>query len=444
MDLPPSSYHDSLEELWDEEEEPEEIETVMKVVPSTYHQYLDVFSKVKAEKLPPHRACDHHIELEGSLPPVGVIYTLSKEESDTLRAYISENVEKGFIWPSSSSTGAPVLFVKKKDGGLCLCVDYCKLNSVTRKNKYPFPAMNRLLNVFNGSYIFSKIDMNGAYNMLRIKEGDEYLTCFRTKYGSYEYLVMPFGLTNAPPSFPNRVNDIFQDLLDAYAVVYLDDIMVFSKSEEEHVTHVSTVPSRLKANNLLAKASKCLFHVSSVEYLDYNSLWQDSQYRSSLQELGKGKSIQDYCLDSSSQLLLFKDRVVVPNDSRIQLSIHQKRHDSPLAGHPRKEKTLKLVKLDFHWSGITQFINYFVSSCQWCSRNKNIHHKKFGLLKPLPIPNGSWICLSIDFITKLPLSNSFDSMLVIVERFPKMAVFIPTMSSITSLDLAHLLIKNIF
>ncbi|MBW0572531.1 hypothetical protein O181_112246, partial [Austropuccinia psidii MF-1] len=218
MDLPPSSYHDSLEELWDEEEEPEEIETVMNVVPSVYHQYLDVFSKVKAEKLPPHHACDHHIELEGSLPPVGVIYFLSKQESDTLRAYISENVEKVFIWPSSSSTGGPVLFVKKKDGGLCLCVDYRRLNAVTRKNKYPVPPMNKLLNVFNGSSIFFKIYLRGAYKLLRIKEGDEHLTCFRTKYGSFEYLVMPFGLTNAPASFQNLVNDIFQDLLNVYVV----------------------------------------------------------------------------------------------------------------------------------------------------------------------------------------------------------------------------------
>ncbi|MBW0548935.1 hypothetical protein O181_088650 [Austropuccinia psidii MF-1] len=159
MDLPSSSYHDSPEELWDEEEEPEEVETVMKVVPSVYDQYLDVLSKVKAEKLPPHRACDHHIELEGSLPPVGVIYSLSKQELDTLRDYISENVEKGFICPSSSSTGAPVLFVKKKDGGLRLCVDYRKLNAVTRRNKYPVPPMNQLLNFFNGSSIFSKIDL---------------------------------------------------------------------------------------------------------------------------------------------------------------------------------------------------------------------------------------------------------------------------------------------
>ncbi|MBW0537869.1 hypothetical protein O181_077584 [Austropuccinia psidii MF-1] len=122
MDLPPSSYHDSPKELWDKEDEPEEVETVMKVVPSVYHQYLDLFSKVKEEKLPPHWACYHHIGLEGSLASVGVIYCLSNQESDTLRAYISENVEKGFIWPSSSSKGAPVIFVKKKDGVLCFCV----------------------------------------------------------------------------------------------------------------------------------------------------------------------------------------------------------------------------------------------------------------------------------------------------------------------------------
>ncbi|MBW0553464.1 hypothetical protein O181_093179 [Austropuccinia psidii MF-1] len=183
MDLPPSSYHDSLEELWDGEEEPEEIETMMKFVSSAFHQYLDVLPKVKAEKLPPHPACDNHIELEGSLPPVGVIYYLSNQESDTLSAYILENFAKGFIWPSSSSIGAPVLFVKKKDGGLCLCVEYCKLNAATRKNKCPVPHMNQLLNFFNGSSMLSKIDLHGSSNLLKIKEGDEHLTFFRTKYG---------------------------------------------------------------------------------------------------------------------------------------------------------------------------------------------------------------------------------------------------------------------
>ncbi|MBW0545111.1 hypothetical protein O181_084826, partial [Austropuccinia psidii MF-1] len=232
MNLPLSSYHDSLEESWDEEEEPEEIETVMKVVSSVYDQYLDVFSKVKSENIPPHCACDHHIELQ--------------------EAYISANVEKCFIHPSSSSTGAPVLFIKKEDGGLRLCVDYCKPNAVTRKKKYPVPPMNQLLTVFNGSYIFSKIDLGGAYSLLRIKAGDEHLKCFRTKYGSDAYLIMLFVLTNDPSSFENLVNDIFYDLIDIYVVVDLDDIMVFSKSEEEHVPHLSTVLSRLTANNLFS------------------------------------------------------------------------------------------------------------------------------------------------------------------------------------------------
>ncbi|MBW0531927.1 hypothetical protein O181_071642 [Austropuccinia psidii MF-1] len=222
MDLPPSSYNNSLEEFWDEVEEPEEVKTMMNVVPSAYYQYFDVFSKVREEKCPCHHACDHCIELKGSLPPAGVIYSLSSQESDTRRAYISENLEKGFIWKSSSSTGAPVLFVKKKDGGLRLCVDYHKLNSLMRQNKYPVPSVKQVLTVLNGYSIVSKIDLCSAYNLLRIKEGDEHLTAFRTKYRSYEYLVMPFGLINYPSSFQNLVNDIFYDLLDIYFVVYLD------------------------------------------------------------------------------------------------------------------------------------------------------------------------------------------------------------------------------
>ncbi|MBW0546101.1 hypothetical protein O181_085816 [Austropuccinia psidii MF-1] len=129
--------------------------------------------------------------------------------------------------------------------------------------------MNQLLTVFNGSTIFSKIDLRGAYNLMRIKEGDEHLTAFRTNYGSYEYLVMPFGWINAPASFQNPVNEIFADSLDVFVVVYLDVIMVLSSSEEEHVKLVTSVLQRLRENNFFAKASKCVFHASSVEYLGY-------------------------------------------------------------------------------------------------------------------------------------------------------------------------------
>ncbi|MBW0542613.1 hypothetical protein O181_082328 [Austropuccinia psidii MF-1] len=171
MNLPLLSFHSFLEEQWDEEEEPEEIKTVLKLVPPVYHQYLDLFAKFNAEKHPPHHACDQNMELEGSLSPVGVIYYLSNKVLETLRAYIPGKVEKIFIQKIYSSTGAPLLLVKKMAGGLCLCA-YCgKLNAVTRKNRYPVPPMNHLLTIFNCSNILSNIDLPGAYNLLRIKEG---------------------------------------------------------------------------------------------------------------------------------------------------------------------------------------------------------------------------------------------------------------------------------
>ncbi|MBW0484461.1 hypothetical protein O181_024176 [Austropuccinia psidii MF-1] len=242
---------------------------MMKVVPYHCHDSFYVFSKVKAEKLPPHCACDHHIKIEGSLPSVVVIYSLSNQDSETLRAYISDNLEKGFIFLSSSSKREPFLFVKKKDGGLPLCFDYHKLNAVTRNQKYPVAPINQILTLLSGFSIFFKIDLHGTYNLIPIMEGDEHLTAFSTKYGSYEYLVMPFGLTNAASSFQNLSNDISFDLLSVYFMVILEGIMVFSKSEEEHVTHVSTVLSRLRSKNLFSKVLKCLFHASSVECLGY-------------------------------------------------------------------------------------------------------------------------------------------------------------------------------
>ncbi|MBW0523310.1 hypothetical protein O181_063025 [Austropuccinia psidii MF-1] len=165
MDLPPSSLHASLEEEWDNEEEPEEIKTVLKLVPPVYHQYLDVSPKVKEEEASPHHSCDHHIKLEGLLSPVGFIQSLSYQKSEKLQAYISENVEKVFIMPTSSSAGEPVLFVKKKYICLFVGVDYCKLNAVTRKNRYPIPPMKQILTVCNSSTIFSKIDLCGAYKL---------------------------------------------------------------------------------------------------------------------------------------------------------------------------------------------------------------------------------------------------------------------------------------
>ncbi|MBW0494636.1 hypothetical protein O181_034351 [Austropuccinia psidii MF-1] len=156
-------------------------------------------------------------------------------------------------------------------------------------------------------------------------------------------------------------------------------------------------------------------------------VWQEKDYIEILKQLARGESVTYYSLEPQAKLLLFKDKVVIPSNEEFQLNILQRRHDSPLAGHPVQEKTLKLIKRDFYWAGMKHFIKDYVSSCQQCSNNKNIHHKKFGLLKPLQIPSGPWSSLSMDFITQLPFSNNFHSILVAVNRFSKNGHLLPNL-----------------
>ncbi|MBW0584563.1 hypothetical protein O181_124278, partial [Austropuccinia psidii MF-1] len=174
------------------------------------------------------------------------------------------------------------------------------------------------------------------------------------------------------------------------------------------------------------------------------AVWQDKDFEEILKQLARGESVSDYTLETQAKLLLFKDRVVIPSNHELQLDILQKRHDSPFTRHPGQEKTLKLIKRDFYWAGMNQILKDHVSSCKQCSTNKNIHHKKFGLLKHLQIPSGPWNSLSMDFITQLPPSSNFDSILVFVDRFSEMEIFIPTSSAFTTLDLAQIFISHVF
>ena len=241
-----------------------------KLVPTQYHDFLDVFSKVKADQLPEHRPFDHSIPLEpGTNPPYGPIYNLSEKELTVLREYLDDNLKKGFITESQSPAGSPILFVKKKDGSLRLCVDYRGLNKITIKNRYPLPLIPEMLDRLRTAKIFTKIDLRGAYNLLRIAKGDEWKTAFRTRYGLFEYLVMPFGLTNAPASFQHLMNYHFRDMLDHFVIVYLDDILVYSQDAASHHYHVQQVLQRLRQTRLFAKAEKCEFHTDSVEFLGY-------------------------------------------------------------------------------------------------------------------------------------------------------------------------------
>lgn len=658
-------------------------------IPAEFAEFLDVFSKTSADALPEHTKYDHKIELEeGKIPPFGRLYNLSETELKALDTYLKENLNKGFIRTSNSPAGAPVLFVKKKDGSLRLCVDYRRLNNMTIKNRYPLPLIQESLDRLRDAKWYTKIDLRGAYNLIRIKEGDEWKTAFRTRYGLFEYTVMPFGLTNAPASFQQMINEVLRDYLDVTVIVYLDDILIFSKTREQHVHHVKAVLQRLRENRLWAKLEKCEFFKQTVEFLGYvitptgtamdptkiqvvldwpiprtvrdiraflgfanfyrrfidryssivnpliqltrqSTPWewtaqrqaafdflkqaftsapvlthydptrriiietdasdfaiagvishpdQDDRlqpvafYSRTLDDpernyticdkellaivdafrqwrpyaegathritvysdhrnllyfrtsqvlsrrqtrwsealsaydfeilhragsaMGKPDALTrryDYregssaasaaprnvfkpgqllisdeqaemlCATETSDLnarliqaqqndpacqkllrdaptypdadkqgfavrndFLVKDaRIVVPEQVEPKLSVVESLHDGPLNGHPGQAKTLAAVQRHYTFDRMRPFVNRYVNGCHTCVRDKPVHHKTYGKLQPLPVPEGPWQSISMDAIVKLPKSNGYDSILTVVCRFSKMAHFIP-------------------
>ncbi len=215
------------------------VSDIKSKVPEKYHGFINVFVDKEASTLPPHWDHDLKIELEeGKILPFRPIYSLTLAEKEALRSYISDNLAKGFIHPSTSSAASPILFVKKSNGSLCLCVNYRGLNAITKQNHYPLPLVNELLNAVHGCHVFSKLDLKSTFNLLQIAPGDEWKTAFHTNEGLFEYLVMPFRLTNALAAFQSFIQWVLQEFLDITCIVYLDDILVFSHTQEEHDLHV--------------------------------------------------------------------------------------------------------------------------------------------------------------------------------------------------------------
>ncbi|QRW21225.1 Retrotransposable element Tf2 protein [Rhizoctonia solani] len=207
--------------------------------------------------------------LPDAKPQHGPIYSLGPREDAELKETIEKQLKARLIQPSKSPMASPILFVKKKNGKLRMCVDYRRLNSMTKKNVYPLPLPQNLIEKLQGAKIFSKFDLKAGYNLVQIKEGDKWKTAFKTKYGLFEYLVMPFGLTNAPAVFQDMMNEIFRDLLDVYVIIYLDNILVFSSNERDHKAHVREVLKRLQDNDLFCNIKKCHFHVKKIDYLGF-------------------------------------------------------------------------------------------------------------------------------------------------------------------------------
>lgn len=698
----------------------------MSSVPQEYHDYADVFSKKKADTLAPHRPYDLKIELEDDgKPPFGPIYSVSPSELSALREFIDEHINIGFIRPSRSPHGAPVLFVRKKDGSLRLCVDFRALNKITKRDRYPIPLLSDLLDAPRKARFYTKIDLRHAYHLVRIAEGDEWKTAFRTRYGSFEWMVMPFGLTNAPAAFQRFMNDVFSDLLDVCVIVYLDDILIYSKNLADHRKHVREVLRRLRKHGLFARADKCEWHKDTVEYLGYilsptgltmaddkiktildwpeprrvkdvqsflgfanfyrrfidryseitvplthltrkDTPWNFTpECRSAFETLKKAfttapvlthyrpgaqlvveTDASDYALaailsihtddgelhpiafhsrtftapelnydvhdkellaifeafrswrhylegapktvdvvtdhknlvyfsttkiltrrqarwseflsqfnlsirfrpgklgakpdaltrrwdvypkegssdyaavnphnlrpiftdsqiiltgeqlasslratilmqpalrasvvvdvdtlhedireantiipppipdsDSDSEttstrwskdddgLVRLDGRIYVPDHNDLRLRVLRYKHDHILSGHPGQNKTIELVRQEYTWPGMRDYIKHYCKSCTTCMRAKPQRHKPYGTLQQLPIPPRPWESISMDFIETLPTSGEFNSILVVVDRFSKQSIFIPTTNKCTSEDLAQLFVIHVF
>ena len=223
----------------------------------TLEEYRDIFPDKLPYGPPPKRVIDHEIEtILGSAPPHKSPYKLSSAELDEMKRQIDTLLEQGWIRPSSSPYGAPILFIPKKDGKWRMCIDYRALNKITVKNRYPLPKVEELMDRLHGAKYFSKIDLASGYHQIRVQDSDIHKRAFVNRYGSFEYFVMPFGLCNAPATFQRVMNTILHDGLDQFVLVFLDDILIFSRTLEEHLAHIHAVLDRLWSEKLYGRLKK--------------------------------------------------------------------------------------------------------------------------------------------------------------------------------------------
>ena len=260
--------------------------------------FADVMPSELPKKLPPVREVDHRIELvPDAKPPATVPYRMAPPELEELKKQLKELMDAGYIKPSKSPFGAPVLFQRKHDGSLRMCIDYRALNKLTIKNKYPIPLIADLFDQLGGARWFTKLDLRSGYWQVRIAVGDESKTACVTRYGAFEFLVMPFGLTNAPATFCTLMNKVLHKFLDRFVVVYLDDIVVYSNTLEEHIEHLGEVFEVLREHQLYVKREKCVFAQKRIPFLGHivgeGRIWMDSAKISAIQEWETPKRVTE-------------------------------------------------------------------------------------------------------------------------------------------------------
>ncbi|WMV45713.1 hypothetical protein MTR67_039098 [Solanum verrucosum] len=430
-----------------------------------------------------------------SIPP----YRMTPAELRELKEQLKDLLEKGFLRPSMSPWGAPVLFVRKKDGSLRMCIDYRQLNKVTIKNKYPLLRIDDFFDQLQGAKCFSKIDLRLGYRQVRVKDKDIPKTAFRTRYGHFEFLVMSFGLTNAPAAFMDFMNKVFKPFLDVFVIVFIHDILVYLRSEDDHAHHLRQILLILHDRKLYAKFSKCEFWLKSMAFLGHivsdEGIRVDNQkieavknwprsttpteIRIFLGLVGYYRRFVEGFSSIASPLtkLTYKETkfqwsdacersfqgVIVQNaaESSLVVEVKEKQYTDPILIKLKKNVQQGMTKaFEITQEGVfrcqnrlcipnvdelrNMIMTEFVAQCPNCQQVKVEHLKREGYMQCIKLPIWKWDMINMDFVTGLPCSFwKFDSIWVIVDKLTKSAHFLPVKTTYTAEEYPRLYIKKI-